>query len=120
MLHITIELWPGGDPSRRKTLATGKIVNDASGDEGCGNYYVQLQDGRNRLWRQGIVIGFPRKRLLAWDLLLRALANIIGDRNKIQPDGHKGVTENNGTPSASTDRRNQRRAESAPDRANAP
>ena len=85
MLHITIELWPGGDGSRARTLATGKIVNNGHGSETRGDYYVALRDGRNRPWRSGHVLDFPRKRLLAWDLLCRALINLIGDRNSCQP-----------------------------------
>ena len=40
MLVVRIELWPYGDPSRRKTLATGTIVNDGTGTTTEGNYRV--------------------------------------------------------------------------------
>jgi len=29
-----------------------------------------------------MVAGFPRKRLLAWDLLYRVLSDAVGDRNE--------------------------------------
>jgi hypothetical protein len=35
----------------------------------------------NILWKTGRVEDFPRKRLLGWDLLYRALHATVGDRN---------------------------------------
>ena len=81
MLVVRIELWPHGDMTRRKTLATGFIANTGTGTPTRGNYRVELKDALGRPWRRGTVEGFPRKRLLAWDLLFRALSNLIGDRN---------------------------------------
>ncbi len=81
MLVVRIELWPLGDSSRCKTLAIGTIVNDDTGTITRGNYRVQLRDALGRLWKSGTVTGFPRKRLLAWDLLARALYYILADRN---------------------------------------
>jgi len=84
MLVIRIELWPHGDVSRRKTIATGTIVNSGAGTITRGSYRVQLKDALGRPWKHGTVEGFPRKRLLAWDLLARALYYILGDRNGLQ------------------------------------
>ena len=91
MLVIHIELWPHGDSSRRKTLATGTIVNDGTGTTTQGNYRVQLRDALGRPWKSGILTGFPRKRLLAWDLLTRALYYVLGNRNRLP--GHENVTQ---------------------------
>ena len=82
MIKVIVELWPGGDESRKKTLATGTIANLGTGSLSSGNYFVDLQDKAGRPWRHGTVIGFPRKRLLAWDLLCRALDACVGHRNK--------------------------------------
>ncbi len=82
MLRITIELLPGGDESRKKTIATGTIANLGTAGPAIGNYFVDLRDKAGRPWKHGTVSGFPRKRLLAWDLLCRALTVIVGDRNK--------------------------------------
>jgi hypothetical protein len=82
VIKVIVELWPGGDESRKKTLATGTIANIATGSLTSGNYFVDLRDKAGRPWRHGTVTGFPRKRLLAWDLLCRALAVCVGDRNK--------------------------------------
>jgi hypothetical protein len=81
MLVIRIELWPYGDMTRRKTLATGTIANTGTGTPTQGNYRVQLNDAAGRPWKSGTIEGFPRKRLLSWDLLFRALRNLISDRN---------------------------------------
>lgn len=80
MIVIKVELWPFGDESRAKTLGQGHIYNDASGSSTRGNYKVRLFDAAGRQWKQGEVKNFPRKRLLGWDLLYRALENLISDR----------------------------------------
>lgn len=81
MLVVRIELWPYGDSSRARTLAVGTITNTGTGSPTVGNYRVNLRDAAGRPWRNGSVEGFPRKRLLAWDLLYRALKNLLSDRN---------------------------------------
>jgi len=82
MLVVKIELWPFGNPARAKTLATGMIANAGTGTLARGNYRVLLRDAAGRPWKNGTVEGFPRKRLLAWDLLFRALRNLISERNR--------------------------------------
>jgi hypothetical protein len=52
---------------------------------------VQLRDALGRPWKSGILTGFPRKRLLAWDLLTRALYYVLGNRNRLP--GHENVTQ---------------------------
>jgi hypothetical protein len=81
VLVVKIELWPGGCEARKKTLATGTITNTATGSPTQGNYFVDLRDKAGRPWRHTTLLGFPRKRLLAWDLLYRALKNLLSDRN---------------------------------------
>jgi hypothetical protein len=83
MLRITIELVPGGNEDRKKVIATGTITNLGTSGPSVGNYFVDLRDKAGRLWRHGTIFGFPRRKLLAWDLLCRALTALIGDRNKI-------------------------------------
>lgn len=81
MLVIKIELWPGGDQKRAKTIGIGKIGNDATGDCSTGNYNATLFSEDKTLWKKGRVEGFPRK-LTAWDLLYRVLKNLVSDRNE--------------------------------------
>ena len=71
MLVVRIELWPGGCEARKRTLATGTITNLGTGSKTRGNYFADLRDAAGRAWRHGTVTNFPRKRLLAWDLLYR-------------------------------------------------
>jgi hypothetical protein len=83
MLRITIELLPGGCEARKRTLATGTITNIGTGSLSQGNYFADFRDAAGRPWRHGTVTGFPRKRLLAWDLLLRVLKTLVGQRNPL-------------------------------------
>ena len=83
MLVVRIELWPGGCEDRKRTLATGTITNLGTGSKTRGNYFADLRDAAGRLWRHGTVTNFPRKRLLAWDLLHRVLRNLLGDRDSL-------------------------------------
>jgi len=87
MLIVKIELH-SAVTGEIKTIATGKIVNTGTGTPTRGNYRVELRDALGRLWKTGSVEGFPRKRLLAWDLLARSLHSILGNRNgvKIEAD----------------------------------
>lgn len=80
MLAVRIELH-SAVTGEIKTLATGKITNTGTGSSTQGNYRIELRDAAGRLWKTGHIEGFPRKRLLAWDLLYRALKRLVGTRN---------------------------------------
>jgi hypothetical protein len=73
MLKIKIEL-------NNTVVAEGTITNTGEGTPSKGTYRVCLLDKDGRVWKCGNVKNFPRKKLLAWDLLLRALVNTIGIR----------------------------------------
>ena len=79
MLMVKIELH-SALTGEIKTLATGKIVNTGAGTPTRGCYRVELRDAAGRVWKTGSVENFPRKRLLAWDLLHAALKNLLGCR----------------------------------------
>lgn len=80
MLVVKIELH-SAVTGRITTIATGTICNTGTGSPTLGNYRIELQDAAGRRWRKGHIEGFPRKRLLAWDLLYRALGLLVGNRN---------------------------------------
>jgi hypothetical protein len=80
MLVVRIELH-SAVTGEVTTLATGKIVNTGAGTPTRGNYRIELRDAAGRKWKTGHIEGFPRKRLLAWDLLYRALEKLVGTRN---------------------------------------
>lgn len=84
MLVIRIDLWPHGDATRCKTIATGRVINTGTGTPSRGNYRIELRDVLGRLWKSGVVENFPRKRLLAWDLLACALYSVLGSRNALR------------------------------------
>ena len=80
MLVIRIELH-SAITGQVTSLATGKIVNTGTGSSTQGNYRIELRDAAGRVWKRGHIEGFPRKRLLAWDLFYRALEKLVGERH---------------------------------------
>lgn len=70
MIRITVELIPKGDETRKRTLATMEIANDATGTTEVGNYTGTLhaeytpKDGR-----KGRVMNFNRRRQSVWSLV---------------------------------------------------
>ena len=83
MLIVRIELH-SAVTGQVTTIATGKIVNTGTGSPTQGNYRIELRDAAGRKWKTGHIEGFPRKRLLGWDLLYRALEKLVGNRNRLQ------------------------------------
>jgi hypothetical protein len=71
-------------------LPPATIANDGTGDDGCGNYDVQLFNGKRR-WKSCRVEDFNRKKLLGWDILCRALYMMLGARNGICADPVKNA-----------------------------
>jgi hypothetical protein len=84
MLRITIELLPHGNDAKPEHLGTAEIANDGGGTADLGNYRVRLSTWGNppRLWRTGRLEGFPRQKLGPWDLMLWALAAVVGKRSE--------------------------------------
>lgn len=87
MIVIRIEMWPLGDESRKRELGVGHIINDGNGSVERGDYRVELLKSPEYakspgIWKKGRVQNFPRLRLGPWDLLFRALAATVGDRNR--------------------------------------
>lgn len=95
MIIVKIERWPDDadldDPrelARSHTnIARAVLRNDHLGSEDLPNYDVELYDPPPyNPWsgetRHGRVESFPRKERGAWDLIYRALVQIVGDRNR--------------------------------------
>lgn len=80
MLKVTVELLPGGREEDKKLLGTVLIAN-IGGTETQGRYLGSVWGKRGRYVGQTEIKKFPRKRLLAWDLVYRVLRNVLGDRN---------------------------------------
>lgn len=81
MLVVKIELH-SAVTGQITTIATGTICNTGTGNSTQGNYRIELRDAAGRKWKSGHIEKFPRKRLLAWDLLYRALEKLVGPRNR--------------------------------------
>ena len=98
MIIVKIERWPDDvdpdDPEaervRRTDIARAVIRNDHTGTNALGSYDVRLYDppaynpwaGRTLTTR---VERFPRRDLGAWDLVFRALRDLIAERNEEGP-----------------------------------
>lgn len=81
MIRVTVELIPWG-VGKPQHLGTAEIFNDATGTTTRGNYGFRLFSRNKRLYKEGEVKDFPRKRLLAYDLLYRVLREAMGERNE--------------------------------------
>lgn len=83
MIRVTVELLPLGREKDKELLGVAYITNDGSGSRTKGNYRFTLskKGNPNSIWKRGAVLGFPRKRLLGWDLVFRALRACVGERN---------------------------------------
>lgn len=100
MIYIKIELWPMGNRAQARTLQEGIIYN-TGGTTSVGEYKFAFSkqggfkgnlatgDVKNVL-RHGEIKGFPRLRLYAQDLLLRALTLAFGDRANWGCDSRRG------------------------------
>ena len=82
MIRIRVELI-SARTGETTLLGQAIIANDGKGTSTQGDYFFKLsQRGRAlRWWREGVVKGFPRQRLGAWDLFYRCLREAVGSRN---------------------------------------
>lgn len=94
MVIVQILMAPKGDRANAYLMAEGTIANISQGamrsaDALVGDYDVRLMKAVRfqkpgqpvPVWKRGRVMGFPRKRLGEWDLLLRALCACLFKRN---------------------------------------
>lgn len=81
MIVVKIELWPKGDEKLCIVKGVILIANNGTGDINTGNYNYTVVTGKNKKYAEGSIMNFPRKRLLAFDLVYRVLKQIIGERN---------------------------------------
>ena len=88
MVRITVELVPMGDETKKKTIGTAKIaLKRLSSSSNVGEYRAEFRGKKNRPLGEVKVTGFPRKRLGAWDLILRSLVEKYGARNGVLKNG---------------------------------
>lgn len=83
MVYIRVEIWPRGDRSKARLLGEGFIANVGMNQTKTRGWYKASFRGKRDVYLRGAdVANFPRKQLLAWDLLLRALTAAFGARNQ--------------------------------------
>ena len=82
MIRVTVELV-SAITGKVTHLGTAIIANDGTGTRASGNYWATFSRRGQpaKTWRAGEVKDFPRQRLLAWDLLFRALRSAVGVRS---------------------------------------
>lgn len=83
MIVVTAELH-SARTGKITLLGRAKISNDVVGmniARTLGDYNCHFTDKAGRPWKDVRVEKFPRKRLLMWDLLFRALRVAVGGRN---------------------------------------
>lgn len=68
MIRVTIELVPHGNEFLKKTLGEISIINDGTGTEKKGNYYVRAFDLESGLGKEFNIKSFTRKSLF-WNLV---------------------------------------------------
>jgi hypothetical protein len=82
MIRVTVELV-SAITGKTEVLGVGTITNDGTGTKTSGNYTVSLSKrGGKSHWCTANLYDFPRRKLLAWDLLYRALRETVGYRNE--------------------------------------
>ena len=83
MIVVDVTLYPSdGGPAQR--IGSIDIVNTGDGTPTQGNYRATLRGKQGQRIRSIRVEGFPRKRLLAYDLLYRVLREAVGERNSVK------------------------------------
>lgn len=60
MIKISIELWPGGDSSKKKEICKGMIANDGTGNHEIGNYVYSIHTTQRNI--KGRIIKHKRNQ----------------------------------------------------------
>jgi hypothetical protein len=84
MIVVSMDMWPHGFEDAKYPLGSARIWN-TGGTHSIGEYKFELFDKAGRSYKKGEIKGFPRLKLLAWDLLFRVLKAALGMRNGEAP-----------------------------------
>lgn len=95
MIVIRVEMWPGGDKSKRRLMALGVITNlGTASSRARGDYSVILSrvsrtatnsdQTRKMIWKRGRVLGFKRDAFSVWYLLGTALYTLLGKAENLE------------------------------------
>ena len=98
MLNVTIELFPGGNVSKRVLKSCLTVVNDGTGTYTIGNYDVALLRTLDEGVIRGRVTNFPRQTGSPEALVILALAAVTTGRViDIETEGSNQLRLDNGT-----------------------
>jgi hypothetical protein len=81
VVFVKIELWPSDIEDNAVLLGGIAIADDSFSTPSCGNYNATLVSNEGVRYKSVRVEGFPRDRLLVFDLLYRVLKAAVGTRN---------------------------------------
>ena len=79
MIRVTVELVPYGFEESKRVLGQLLISNNLTRTKESGNYNVRMLNAEGTLTKEATIEGFPRQRLGAYYLLLRALKELLGE-----------------------------------------
>ncbi len=83
MIKVTVELDSAISEERDGVLGVATISLQETNEAGTvGGYRAVFKGKGGQVLRDIRIEGFPRKRLLAWDLLTRCLEQAFGERNR--------------------------------------
>ena len=79
LLVLKLELWPKGNPNKKKTLGTMFITNDGTGTDSKGNYKYKIlgQNEKSLECGEGRIEGYRRKSLHSWYLPYTVLQQFV-------------------------------------------
>jgi len=87
MLKITVELFPFGEESLKRTLLVGRIWNDATGTPVVGNYKYTFTNSEKKIFN-GEVKNYDRAEPVH-HLLMNVLNNISKKEKKLHGGSSK-------------------------------
>ena len=87
MLKVTVEIWPGGRESGRRTLATADIGRIRNG--GLAEYRVELHEDVQGDIGTANLLDHPRYSTTIWDLVARAIAVALTGKEELPPRPRK-------------------------------
>jgi hypothetical protein len=108
MLVLRVEMWPGGDVTKKRTIGLAALALQGVTPEGVRSYVVKLFKAPEfggpatdeavlsdpAVWRQGVVTGHVAGPRGTWDLIGGALKVLLSERLNSYKKGEPNATRN--------------------------